>query len=56
VLDRPIYCGVGIHKVEDVKMAKESGTDAVFVGSTILQLQDDKPKLVETIKEFLSQC
>ncbi len=51
-ITRPIYCGVGIHTLEDVKMAKEAGSDAVFVGSTILKLQDNPPKLIQTIKEF----
>jgi len=55
-ISRPIYCGVGIHTLEDVKMAKEAGSDAVFVGSTILKLQDNSPKLIQTIKDFKSHC
>lgn len=53
---RPIYCGVGIHTPEDVKMAKDAGADGVFVGSTILKLQDDLPALTQTISDFKSQC
>lgn len=55
-ITRPIYCGVGIHTIEDVKMAKEAGSDAVFVGSTILKLQDNPTKLIQTIKDFKSYC
>ena len=52
----PIYCGVGIHQPEDAKMAKEAGADAVFVGSTILKLHDDKPALKKKIGEFKKEC
>lgn len=55
-ITRPIYCGVGIHTLEDVKMAKEAGSDAVFIGSTILKLQDNPIKLIQTIKDFKSNC
>lgn len=55
-ITRPIYCGVGIHTLEDVKMAKEAGSDAVFIGSTILKLQDNPTKLIQTIKDFKSHC
>lgn len=51
-IDREIYCGVGIRDAEDIKMAKESGADGVFVGSTILKLHDDIPKLKSTIAEL----
>ena len=52
---RPIYCGVGIHTLEDAKHAKEAGADAVFVGSTILKLQDNIPEMKKVIQEFLQQ-
>lgn len=55
-IERPIYCGVGIHTPEDVKMAKEAGIDAAFVGSTILKLHDNIPLMKETIREFKAQC
>lgn len=55
-IDRPIYCGVGVHAPEDVKMVKESGGDAAFVGSTILKLQEDIPAMKEKIREFAAQC
>ena len=55
-IERPIYCGVGIHTPEDVKMAKEAGADAAFVGSTILKLHDNIPLMKETIREFKAQC
>lgn len=51
-ITREIYAGVGIHTSEDLRMAKESGADAVFVGSTILKLQNDIPKMKEVIAGF----
>ena len=55
-IDRPIYCGVGVHTPEDVKMVKEAGGDAAFVGSTILKLQEDIPTMKDKIREFVAQC
>ncbi|RRD95690.1 tryptophan synthase subunit alpha [Clostridiales bacterium COT073_COT-073] len=55
-ITRPIYCGVGIHTAEDVKMAKAAGADAVFVGSSILKLHEDIPAMKQKIKEFKAQC
>lgn len=51
-IKRPIYAGVGIRNGEDVRMAKEAGADGVFVGSTVLKLHDDIPKLRETIRNL----
>lgn len=55
-IERPIYCGVGIHTPDDVEMAKEAGADGVFVGSTILKLQQDVPAMMKKIKEFKDKC
>lgn len=55
-IDRPIYCGVGVHAPEDVKLVKEAGGDAAFVGSTILKLHEDIPAMKEKIREFKAQC
>ncbi|HBZ6637725.1 tryptophan synthase subunit alpha [Clostridium botulinum] len=55
-IDRPIYCGVGVHAPEDVKMVKEAGGDAAFVGSTILKLQTDIPAMKDMIRKFKEQC
>lgn len=55
-IDRPIYCGVGVHAPEDVKLVKEAGGDAAFVGSTILKLHDDIPAMKNKIREFRAQC
>ncbi len=55
-IDRPIYCGVGVHAPEDIKMVKDAGADAAFVGSTILKLHGDIPAMKEKIKEFRAQC
>ena len=51
-ITREIYCGVGIAAPEDIQMAREAGADGVFVGSTILKLQNDIPKMKKTIAEF----
>ncbi len=51
-IDRDIYCGVGIRDAEDIKMAKDSNADGVFVGSTILKLHNDIPALKSTITEL----
>ena len=55
-IQRPIYCGVGVHAPEDVRMVKEAGGDAAFVGSTILKLQEDIPAMKAKIREFAAQC
>ncbi len=55
-IERPIYCGVGIHAPKDVKMAKEAGADAAFVGSTILKLHEDVPAMKGMIRKFKAQC
>jgi tryptophan synthase alpha chain len=51
-----IYAGVGIYTTDDIQMAKNSGADAVFVGSTILKLQSDIPKMKEKIAELKKAC
>lgn len=55
-IDRPIYCGVGIHTPEDAAAAKEAGADGVFIGSTILKLHDNIPALIKEINEFKKNC
>lgn len=55
-IDRPIYCGVGIHAPEDVKMVREAGGDAAFVGSTILKLHEDVPAMKAMIRKFREYC
>lgn len=54
--NRKIYCGVGIKTPEDIKMVKEAGADAAFVGSSILKLQDDLPKMREMIGKLKDNC
>ncbi len=53
---REIYAGVGIYTTDDIEMAKNSGADAVFVGSTILKLQNDIPQMKEKIAELKKAC
>lgn len=55
-ITREIYAGVGIYQTEDVQMARNAGADAVFIGSTILKLQTDIPKMKETIAAFKKAC
>ncbi|MEG1741524.1 MAG: tryptophan synthase subunit alpha, partial [Acetivibrio sp.] len=55
-IQRPIYCGVGVHAPEDVKMVKEAGGDAAFVGSAILKLQEDIPAMKDMIRAFKAYC
>lgn len=55
-IDRPVYCGVGVHAPEDVKMVKEAGADAAFVGSTILKLHEDVPAMKDMIRKYKEQC
>ena len=54
--EREIYCGVGIHTSMDARMAKKSGADGIFVGSTFLKLQNDLESLSKSIREFKSEC
>ncbi len=51
-IDRPIYCGVGVHTPEDVEMVKKAGADGAFVGSAILKLHEDKSALRKEIAAF----
>ncbi|BDM63323.1 tryptophan synthase alpha chain [Shewanella sp. NFH-SH190041] len=52
----PIYCGVGVHTLDDVAMVKAAGADGIFVGSTILKLHDDIPALQQVIRDFKAAC
>ena len=51
-IDRPIYCGVGIHTVDDVIYAKEAGGDGVFIGSTLIKQYDKPEEMKKTIAAF----
>lgn len=55
-INRPVYCGVGIHTPDDAGMAKEAGADGVFVGSSILKLHGDREKLIQAVREFKARC
>lgn len=52
----PIYCGVGIHTVKDVEMARRAGADAVFVGNAVMKLHDNPQMLADTIRGFKKAC
>lgn len=51
-IEKEIYCGVGIRDTEDIKNTKDAKADGVFVGSTILKLYNDIPKLKAKIAEL----
>ncbi|ETA79522.1 tryptophan synthase subunit alpha [Youngiibacter fragilis] len=53
-IEREIYVGVGIRDEEDIRMARGSGADGVFVGSTILKLHDNTALLTDTIRKLKS--
>ncbi|NCD04505.1 MAG: tryptophan synthase subunit alpha [Spirochaetia bacterium] len=55
-IERPIYCGVGIHTTEDALYAKNAKADAIFVGSAILKVQEDKSQLIKVIRSFKNNC
>ena len=55
-IERPIYCGVGVHTEEDLKMVREAGADGAFIGSAILKVDDQPEKLMETIRNFKRAC
>lgn len=55
-IDAPIYSGVGIYTPEDVKMAKDAGIDGVFVGSTLLKLENNVTEIAKQIKQFKKEC
>lgn len=55
-ISNPIYCGVGIHTIDDAAMVKRAGGDGAFIGSAILRLHNDKTALMEKIRHFKEQC
>jgi tryptophan synthase alpha chain len=55
-INRPIYCGVGVHTLQDVEIVKQANADGVFIGSAILKLHDNIPELEKTIAEFKKKC
>ncbi|WP_147348020.1 iron-containing alcohol dehydrogenase [Clostridium sp. AM58-1XD] len=44
-----IYCGVGVYTPEDVRMIREAQADGVYIGSVLLEMEDD----VEQIQAFI---
>ncbi len=51
-IDRPIYCGVGIHTEADVRRVKVAGGDGIFMGSALIRQYDQPEKMMETIQKF----
>lgn len=52
-ISQPIYCGVGVSLIEDVKRISEVGGEAAFIGSALLKLetQDELTSFVSMMKE-----
>ncbi|NLI21691.1 MAG: tryptophan synthase subunit alpha [Clostridiales bacterium] len=55
-VDRPIYCGVGVHTPADAAMVRAAGGDGAFIGSAILKLHDDVPAMIREIQAFKAKC
>ena len=51
-IDRPVYCGVGIRRPEDISFIRDCGGQGFFLGSILMQHYDDPQKLVETIRAY----
>lgn len=47
---RPVYCGVGIRRPEDVAFIKESGGQGFFLGSALMQYYEEPERLAEVIR------
>lgn len=47
-----IYCGGGISTPSDALRVVRAGADGFFLGTSIIELSNDSPKLYQTIKEF----
>jgi tryptophan synthase alpha chain len=54
--DRKIYTGVGIRTPQDAVLARDSGSDGVFVGSTFMGVEGYPDELREKIREFKCLC
>ena len=54
--DREIYTGVGIRTPEDAALARDAGSDGLFVGSTFMGIEDAPDQLREKILEFKNIC
>jgi tryptophan synthase alpha chain len=54
-IDRPVYCGVGVSSPEDIEMVKSAGGDGAFVGSAVLNLQNNIPAMKAKISELIAR-
>lgn len=52
---QPIYAGVGIRTLEDIKTVKEAGADGFFVGSTLMKLWDDPEAFRKKAEEIIEE-
>lgn len=50
IQDRNIYCGIGVHTVEQIKEVYKAGADGVFLGSILIKEEDNIKKQAELIR------
>lgn len=53
-IDRPVYCGVGIHSPADAAAIRDAGEDGIFVGSAVFNLHNDIPEMKKLIRAFIT--
>ncbi len=51
-IDRPIYCGVGVHSPADAAAIRDAGEDGIFVGSAVFNLHNNIPEMKRLIRAF----
>ena len=49
---RPIYCGVGVRTLDDIRYIKDCGADGVFVGSAVLKLREDPARMQDLLRQM----
>ena len=51
-VDRPVYCGVGIRDLDDIRFIMDSGGNGLFLGSAVMRHYDNPEKLMWTVSEY----
>ena len=50
--ERPIYCGVGIRTLDDIRYIKKCGADGFFVGSAVLKLRENPEEMQKLLRQM----
>lgn len=50
--DRKIYCGIGVHTVDQIKEVADSGVDGVFLGSILIKKEDNIEEQAQLIRDL----